>query len=241
MRSGTRRHGARPILDWAQSRRCRTCARKWRAWRVSRLTSQVSGRYDLNQEINQSDAGDGVHAVTISGRVFSLTRLTVEGRCYRRRSTWEKRAAVRPRVRTGLLTGALRSWLAFGDRPTLTERAKRDGADYPAMERRGELRTYPGRTVPVKAFVADVRADLADAKVRGAYAGRVPRRGVARCAAVAVDGRTERDGAGRLGGSARVSARRTDWLADAAQQFKSRHRPSKSRRCRRDAQRQSGD
>ena len=38
------------------------------------------------------------------------------------------------------------------------------------MQRRGELRTYPGRTVPVKAFVADVRADLADAKVRGAYA-----------------------------------------------------------------------
>ena len=43
VRSGTRRHGARPILDWAQSRRCRTCARKWRAWRVSRLTSQVFG------------------------------------------------------------------------------------------------------------------------------------------------------------------------------------------------------
>ena len=38
------------------------------------------------------------------------------------------------------------------------------------MERRGELRVYPGRTVPVKAFVADVRADLVDAKVRGAYA-----------------------------------------------------------------------
>ena len=68
------------------------------------------------------------------------------------------------------VTGALRSWLAFGDRPTLTERAKRDGADYPAMERRGELRTYPGRTVPVKAFVADVRADLAGAHVRQAVA-----------------------------------------------------------------------
>ena len=38
------------------------------------------------------------------------------------------------------------------------------------MARRGELKTHPGRTVPVKAFVADVRADLADAKVRGAYA-----------------------------------------------------------------------
>ena len=67
-------------------------------------------------------------------------------------------------------TGALRTWLAFGATPTLRDRAKRDGADYPAMQRRGELRTYRGRTVPVKAFVADVRADLADAKVRGAYA-----------------------------------------------------------------------
>ena len=68
------------------------------------------------------------------------------------------------------VTGALRTWLAFGETPTLRDRAKRDGADYPAMQRRGELRTYPGRTVPVKAFVADVRADLGDAKVRGAYA-----------------------------------------------------------------------
>ena len=64
-------------------------------------------------------------------------------------------------------TGALRTWLAFGSVPKLRDRAKRDGADYAAMERRGELRVYPGRTVPVKAFVADVRADLADAKVRG--------------------------------------------------------------------------
>ena len=67
-------------------------------------------------------------------------------------------------------TGAMRTWLAFGDTPKLRDRSKRDGADYAAMERRGELRTYPGRTVPVKAFVADVRADLAGAKVRGAYA-----------------------------------------------------------------------
>ena len=68
------------------------------------------------------------------------------------------------------VTGALRTWLSYGNVPTLIERGRRDGADYAAMERRGELRTYPGRTVPVKAFVADVRADLADAKVRGAYA-----------------------------------------------------------------------
>ena len=67
-------------------------------------------------------------------------------------------------------TGALRTWLAFGSVPALRDRAKRDGADYPAMERRGELRVYPGRTVPVKAFVSDVRADLAGVKVRGAVA-----------------------------------------------------------------------
>ena len=68
------------------------------------------------------------------------------------------------------VTGALRTWLAFGETPTLADRAKRDGADYLAMERRGELRTYPGRTVPVRAFVADVRADLAGANVRLAVA-----------------------------------------------------------------------
>ena len=57
-----------------------------------------------------------------------------------------------------------------GDTPSLKARGKRDGADYAAMLRRGELRTYPGRVVPVKAFIADVRADLAGAKVRGAFA-----------------------------------------------------------------------
>ena len=67
-------------------------------------------------------------------------------------------------------TGALRCWLAFGSVPDLKARGQRDGADYLAMERRGELKTYPGRTVPVRAFVADVRADLGAAKVRGAYA-----------------------------------------------------------------------
>ena len=67
-------------------------------------------------------------------------------------------------------TGALRTWLAFGSVPTLKARGKRDGADYLSMERRGELRTYPGRTVPVAQFVRDVRDDLAGANVRGAYA-----------------------------------------------------------------------
>ena len=67
-------------------------------------------------------------------------------------------------------TGALRTWLAFGAVPDLKARGKRDGTDYPAMARRGELRTYPGRVVPLRAFVADVRADLAGATVRAAIA-----------------------------------------------------------------------
>ena len=67
-------------------------------------------------------------------------------------------------------TGALRTWLAFGDTPSLRDRSKRDGADYAAMARRGELRIYPGRVVPVKAFIADLRADLAGVTVRQAVA-----------------------------------------------------------------------
>ena len=67
-------------------------------------------------------------------------------------------------------TGALRSWLAFGADPSLTERGKRDGADYLAMQRLGELRIYPGRTVPIRAFCEDVRADLVGASVRAAVA-----------------------------------------------------------------------
>ena len=62
-------------------------------------------------------------------------------------------------------TGALRTWLAFGDVPDLDARGRRDGTDYRAMERRGELRVYPGRVVPVGAFVDDVHADLHGAPV----------------------------------------------------------------------------
>ena len=62
-------------------------------------------------------------------------------------------------------TGGLQSWLAFGDVPSLIERSRRDGADYAAMERRGELRTYPGRVVPVGEFVEDVETDLSGANV----------------------------------------------------------------------------
>ena len=68
------------------------------------------------------------------------------------------------------VTGAVRTWLSFGAVPDLTARGKRDGADYLAMERRGELRTYPGRTVPIAAFVADLKSDLAGVDVRQAVA-----------------------------------------------------------------------
>ena len=54
--------------------------------------------------------------------------------------------------------------------PDLAARGRRDGADYAEMARRGELRTYPGRTVPVDQFVLQVESDLAGADVRTAVA-----------------------------------------------------------------------
>ena len=68
------------------------------------------------------------------------------------------------------LSGAVRTWLSFGAVPDLKARGKRDGADYLAMARRGELRVYAGRVVPIKAFIADLRADLAGVMVRQAVA-----------------------------------------------------------------------
>ena len=67
-------------------------------------------------------------------------------------------------------TGAVRTWFAFGDTPPLVERSRRDNADYPAMERRGELKTYPGRVTPVAAFLSDVADDLAGVRVLEAAA-----------------------------------------------------------------------
>ena len=67
-------------------------------------------------------------------------------------------------------TGALRTWLAYGDVPDLVARGRRDGADYLEMARRFELRTFPGRTVPVSEFVLQVEADLDGAEVRSAVA-----------------------------------------------------------------------
>ena len=68
------------------------------------------------------------------------------------------------------VTGALRTWLSFGDSPSLSKREKKDGSPYLAMQRRGELRTYRGTTVPVGSFVEDVRADLSGVSVRACVA-----------------------------------------------------------------------
>ena len=62
-------------------------------------------------------------------------------------------------------TGRCESWMAFGDNPSLKERGKIDGCNYEEMERRGELKTYPGRVTPVKEFMADVATDLFGCRV----------------------------------------------------------------------------
>ena len=62
-------------------------------------------------------------------------------------------------------TGRTEFRFAFGDRPALRDRARRDGAPYVEMERRGELVTYPGRIVPVEAFLSDLAADLKGQRV----------------------------------------------------------------------------
>ncbi len=67
-------------------------------------------------------------------------------------------------------TGRLETWLAFGDIPALADRARRDSAPYIEMERRGELRTYPGRSMRVQAFLSDVQADLSGVRVAAAAA-----------------------------------------------------------------------
>ena len=67
-------------------------------------------------------------------------------------------------------TGRLETWMAFGDNPPIAERAKRDDAPYVEMERRGELRLYPARVVPVAGFLADVQAELAGCRVAAAGA-----------------------------------------------------------------------
>ena len=108
--------------------------------------------------------------------------------------------------------------------------------------RRGELRIYPGRTVPVRAFVADVRADLAGAKVRGR---RMPTRTASAelrdCLPWAAVNREElargRTAPRRCGRFSRAVL--TGKTLTLRSNLSSRDRPSKSRRCGRDAQRKS--
>ena len=62
-------------------------------------------------------------------------------------------------------SGRLETWQAFGDVPTLAERARRDSAPYVAMEAHGELRTYPGRIVRPDIFLSDLQTDLSGCRV----------------------------------------------------------------------------
>ena len=59
-------------------------------------------------------------------------------------------------------TGRLEVMGAYGDNPSLTERGRKDncGNRYEAMRKRGEIREYEGRVVPIKDFMDDLRIDL---------------------------------------------------------------------------------
>ena len=101
-------------------------------------------------------------------------------------------------------SGRVECWMAFGDNPPIAERGKRDDAPYVEMERRGELRLYPGRTVSVASFLADVQTDLAGCRVAGAagddYKGAEARDALDR-AAVRWPIQFRRVGAGKDGGA----------------------------------------
>lgn len=67
-------------------------------------------------------------------------------------------------------TGRCEFWLAFGAVPPLADRARRDSAPYAEMQRRGELKVYPGRVTPIAAFLGDVARDLAGVRIDHAAA-----------------------------------------------------------------------
>ena len=71
-------------------------------------------------------------------------------------------------------TGRLETWAAFPDYPPLARRSEADGCrgQYEEMQRRGELRVYPGRVTPVSAFLGDVAVALAGERVIKAGADR---------------------------------------------------------------------
>lgn len=72
-------------------------------------------------------------------------------------------------------SGRFEAWAAFPDTPDLRARGRADGKGaefYAEMERRGELRTYPGRVTNVGAFLGEVAADLAGQRVIAVGADR---------------------------------------------------------------------
>ena len=67
-------------------------------------------------------------------------------------------------------TGRAEMWMAFGDKPPLADRQRRDNAPYLEMLARNELRTYPGRVTPIADFLGDVAIALAGVRVISAAA-----------------------------------------------------------------------
>ena len=68
----------------------------------------------------------------------------------------------------------LETWAAFPDTPNLYQRSEADGCRgyYEEMQRRGELRCYPGRVTNVSAFLGDVAVALAGEQIIMAGADR---------------------------------------------------------------------
>ena len=67
-------------------------------------------------------------------------------------------------------TGRLETWMAFGNKPPIAVRGKRDDAPYVAMVERGELVLHEGRVVSLERFLSDVQINLAGVRVAGAAA-----------------------------------------------------------------------
>ena len=62
-------------------------------------------------------------------------------------------------------TGRTETRMAFGDKPSLRDRGRHDGAAYETMLDRRELHTYPGRVVPLDLFLSDLANALQGCRV----------------------------------------------------------------------------
>ena len=71
-------------------------------------------------------------------------------------------------------SGRFECWGAFPDTPDLAERGLGDGVGnrYLVMRDRGEIRTYPGRDTPARAFLRDCADRLRGSRIGGAGADR---------------------------------------------------------------------